>query len=344
MPAALLLCTLVASVRGVCKTGALTEQEQAVLDQHNKHRAKHVDTDPLCYGVSGNDVTFTSQTWTETIAGQGTMKHSTGSYGENLATAGRTPAEALTQTPAYIQSTDMWYEEIQYWDYATNAKSTTAPSNEPTGHFTQVVWRASKQVNCGYATYKNAYNNYMVTCQYFPPGNYNNQYAANVGPLKSTDKKTCNKPNVANAALNPNTATIEEGQKYTVTCADNYILDGSVNAFICGSDGNLTPASISCKEVQKKTCNKPNVENATLNPNTATVKEGEKYTVTCAAGHKLQGKENTFTCGTDGSLTPASITCDKDSGAGKVVLSAVLAAVVAAFLLLILKSKMSYPI
>merc|ERR1711937_361792 len=98
---------------------------------------------------------------------------------------------------------------------------------------------------------------------------------------------------VANAALQPSTATIKAGEKYTVTC---------------GSDGNLTPASITCK-AEEKTCKKPTVANAALQPTTATIKAGEKYTVTCASGHILEGQVNTFTCGSDGNLSPASITC-----------------------------------
>jgi len=329
--AALLLCTVLQIAEGVCKTSGLTAEEQAVLDAHNAQRAKHADTDPLCYGVTGEDITFTSQAWSDTQAGKKGIEHSTGGkYGENLAMAGRAPAAALAKSPAYVASVDAWYKEIDYWDYATNAKKADA-SGKMTGHFTQVVWKGSKQVNCGYATYVDSMNYYVVTCQYFPPGNYQGQYAANVAPLKST-KKTCNKPTVANAALKPNTATVQEGEKYTVTCSDGHILEGVVNFFTCGSDGNLTPASITCKAVETVACKKPAVENAALAPTTATVKAGEKYTVTCNEGYKLKGDVNTFTCGSDGKVTPASITCDKESSAGRIALSALLMAAVAALL------------
>lgn len=303
----LLLLSVLYTADCVCKTSALTAAEQAVLDAHNAYRAKHEGTDPLCYGETGSDVTFTAQSWTEQIAGEKAMKHSSGSYGENLATAGTT-GTALTQSPAYEQSTQMWYDEIKDWNFGTSAST-----GGVTGHFTQVVWKNSKQLNCGYATYvSGSFNNYMVTCQYYPPGNYNNQYASNVAPLKSTTTTTCNKPTVASAALTPDTATINEGDKYTVTCTGGAVLSGGVNTFTCGSDGNLTPASITCKAAESTTCNKPTVANAALTPDTATIKEGEKYTVTCTDGAILEGNDNTLSCGSDGKLSPTSITCKSD--------------------------------
>ena len=305
----LLLLSILYTTESVCKTGALTAEEQAVLDAHNTYRAKHEGTDPLCYGVSGSDVTFTAQAWTEQIAGEKAMKHSTGTYGENLATAGTT-GTVMAKSPAYEKSTQMWYDEIKDWNFGTSSST-----GGVTGHFTQVVWKNSKQLNCGYATYVSGiFNNYMVTCQYYPPGNFNNAYAANVAPLKSTTTPTCSKPTVANAVLSPTTATVNEGEKYTVTCNSGFKLTGGVNTFTCGSDGNLTPTSITCtaETTTITTCNKPTVANAALTPDTATIKEGEKYTVTCTGGTILDGSENTFSCGSDGKLSPTSITCKSD--------------------------------
>jgi uncharacterized protein YkwD len=329
LTAAFLLSTLLHTTEGVCQdTSKLTAEEKAVLDAHNALRAKHTDTDPLCYGVSGNDVTFSSQSWSNKLAADKSFDHSKGSYGENLAMAG-TSGTVPAKSPAYVASTNAWYDEIKDWDYSTNAKSASAPGNAMTGHFTQVVWRNSKQVNCGYATYKDGnFNKYVVTCQYYPPGNFNNAYAANVGPVKSASGKTCNKPTVTNAALQPTTATVKEGEKYTVTCTEGFIIVGLVNTLTCGSDGKFTPASITCTAAAK-TCSKPTVANATLEPTTATVKEGEKFTVKCSKGFKLKGDVSTFTCGKDGKVDPATITCE--SGVGKITFSALLWVLIAIF-------------
>ncbi|KAL5272140.1 hypothetical protein ACHWQZ_G000380 [Mnemiopsis leidyi] len=175
----LLLPLLLPGSEAACKTSALSEFELAVLDKHNELRALHKETPDLCYGESSSDVTFTSQSWAEAMANVKTMKHSTGSYGENLAYAGTT-GTVPGEKAAYITSTQLWYDEIKDWDF-----SKSASKGGVTGHFTQVVWAASKQVNCGYATFKdNSFNSYYVVCQYYPPGNYNNQYATQVFELK----------------------------------------------------------------------------------------------------------------------------------------------------------------
>jgi len=327
---AILCCTLLHLAEGVCKTGALTSEEEAVLAAHNAQRALHDNTEPLCYGESGDDVTFIAQSWTDQIAAEKTMKHSSGGgYGENIAMAGTTRA-VMAKSPAYVKSTDMWYSEIQFWDFTTNAKSLSAPEKEATGHFTQVVWRNTKQVRCGYATYQTegsgyTFNNFYVTCQYYPPGNYNNLYADNVGPLKSAVKKTCDKPVVDNATLEPSTATIEDGAAYTVKCTN-----GDTEKYLfCGSDGNLTPAGpITCEADQKKTCDKPAISNAIVEPDTGSIEDGATYTVKCLSF----GVEKLLTCGSDGYLTPSSVTCEEMSGAGKLALSTLLIAAVAALL------------
>ena len=390
---AILCCTVLHLAEGVCKTGALTSEEEAVLAAHNAQRALHDNTEPLCYGESGDDVTFIAQSWTDQIAAEKTMKHSSGGgYGENIAMAGTTRA-VMAKSPAYVKSTDMWYSEIQFWDFTTNAKSISA-ENEATGHFTQVVWRNTKQVRCGYATYQTegsgyTFNNFYVTCQYYPPGNYNNLYADNVGPLKSAVKKTCDKPVVDNAILEPDTATIVEGSKVSIRCEAGYEFLGVSDLLTCNPDGNLTPAGdYHCREEQKKTCDKPVVDNATLEPSTATIEDGAAYTVKCTNGDAEKylfcgsdgnltpagpitceadqkktcdkpaisnaivepdtgsiedgatytvkclsfGVEKFLTCGSDGNLTPSSVTCEEMSGAGKLALSTLLIAAVAALL------------
>ena len=173
------LLPLLATVEGACKSGALTQFELAILDKHNSLRALHEDTPDLCYGESGDDVTFTAESWAEAMANAKTMQHSTGgSYGENLAYAGTT-GTVPGQEEAYTKSTQAWYDEIKDWDFGKSASK-----GGVTGHFTQVVWKASKQLNCGYATFQNRYNSYYVVCQYYPPGNYGGQYAAEVTGLK----------------------------------------------------------------------------------------------------------------------------------------------------------------
>lgn len=124
-------------------------------------------------------MTFTAGTWAQAMANAKTMQHSDGEYGENLAMAGTTGTLA-GQTEAYTSSTTAWYDEIKDWSFTSSAST-----GGVTGHFTAVVWKNTKQVNCGYATFVDgSFNKYYVVCQYYPPGNYAGEYAAQVAPLK----------------------------------------------------------------------------------------------------------------------------------------------------------------
>ena len=48
-----------------------------------------------------------------------------------------------------------------------------------TGHFTQVVWRGTREVGCGHAQCN---GNDIWVCQYDPPGNFEGQYQQQVLP------------------------------------------------------------------------------------------------------------------------------------------------------------------
>jgi hypothetical protein len=51
---------------------------------------------------------------------------------------------------------------------------------EKKGHFTQVVWKASRELGVGWATGGNGWTYFC--CNYSPTGNFNNDYAGNVLP------------------------------------------------------------------------------------------------------------------------------------------------------------------
>ena len=74
------------TLKSGCKTEGLTDWEEFVLEEHNKLRRQHADTPDLCYAESGDDVTFTAQSWAEELAATGMFRHSSGEkYGENIA-------------------------------------------------------------------------------------------------------------------------------------------------------------------------------------------------------------------------------------------------------------------
>jgi uncharacterized protein YkwD len=131
---------------------------------HNAARAKHC-AGPLAWSPQ---LAQYAQKWADTLRAKGCMfGHSPGmQYGENLAggTEGVLDPEG---TVAY------WYDEIKGYKFPNGGFSMT------TGHFTQLVWRATTHVGCGHTTCK---GNDIWVCEYDPPGNVEGEYRANVLP------------------------------------------------------------------------------------------------------------------------------------------------------------------
>lgn len=102
-----------------------------------------------------------AQAYADNYDCSGTLTHSGGKYGENL---------GLGYTTTGV--VDAWYNEISDYDW----------SNPSGDHFTQVVWKSTTQLGCGYKVCDNIWGQYTI-CSYNPAGNYAGQYAANVLPL-----------------------------------------------------------------------------------------------------------------------------------------------------------------
>jgi len=99
-------------------------------------------------------------------------------YGENIAAA--YPPGSVS-TASVVQ--DLWGGEAPFYTYATNACDAANPANtaHTCGHYTQLVWRGTTVVGCGFTTCTAATWpfqggtpgpwDYWV-CDYAPPGNY----------------------------------------------------------------------------------------------------------------------------------------------------------------------------
>jgi uncharacterized protein YkwD len=104
-------------------------------------------------------------------APRGMIDHSTGEspafaspLGENLhATTGPAvdPAGAV----------EGWAAEARDYDYATD----TCRRGAMCGHYTQVVWRTTREVGCAVSTCPRLRYRTSLVCNYFPAGNWEGQ-------------------------------------------------------------------------------------------------------------------------------------------------------------------------
>ncbi|EFJ49383.1 hypothetical protein VOLCADRAFT_104287 [Volvox carteri f. nagariensis] len=131
----------------------------AILEAHNKYR--------LWSGVPNltwsDELAASAQNWSDKCI----FEHSYGQYGENLVLG------TFNTMGEILYGMSLWTIEMCWYDF-------DAPGfNETTGHYTQVVWKDTQMVGCGYRTCKSVSGFSgqcdgcgVVTCHYSPPGNY----------------------------------------------------------------------------------------------------------------------------------------------------------------------------
>ncbi|XP_038638015.1 Golgi-associated plant pathogenesis-related protein 1-like [Scyliorhinus canicula] len=129
-----------------------------LLQEHNRLRALH-QAQPLKFN---SDLSTQAQKWAEHLIDINSLQHSDTNYGENLWYKWSSDAKLPTGT----EVSETWYNEIKKYDF-----------NDPsfksgTGHFTQLVWKASTEVGAGCAT--DGKGTFMVVAVYKPAGNITN--------------------------------------------------------------------------------------------------------------------------------------------------------------------------
>jgi len=142
-----------------------------LISAHNKWRAEAGVNTKINYS---NELEKSSKTWAEHLKQFNLcrMKHSSGKgrYGENIFWA-----SALTwsdgrkeiQTVSPTKVVDSWGKEKADYDYASNS---CAPG-KTCGHYTQIVWRDTKEVGCAVTVCEDTLQQVWV-CQYQPAGNW----------------------------------------------------------------------------------------------------------------------------------------------------------------------------
>ena len=134
-----------------------TTWQAALLARHNGFRAQHCAPDL----VWNDELAASAQQWADGCVFEHDQNQTSG---ENLA-----GGSGVTLDPAA-----MWYGEIANYNFDTPGFSLT------TGHFTQVVWRASTELGCGLAACPGMDEFYV--CRYAPAGNVEGAFEQNVLP------------------------------------------------------------------------------------------------------------------------------------------------------------------
>ncbi len=140
---------------------------QEWLQAHNNYRTLH-GVPPVTWSSTVAD---SAQAYADTCP----SVHSGSGYGENLAWS--SPA---SHNPGVSTIVQWWYDEQALYDYDNPG------FNSKTGHFTQVVWKGTAEIGCGFATNCNipGKDNIWV-CQYNPPGNYTGHFAEMIKRIRS---------------------------------------------------------------------------------------------------------------------------------------------------------------
>ncbi|KAA0709781.1 Golgi-associated plant pathogenesis-related protein 1 [Triplophysa tibetana] len=135
------------------------------LETHNEYRRKHQAPDLTL----SDKLCASAQLWADQIFSEKCMKHSATDNGENIYYAFSSEPKKLTGK----EPVDSWYSEIKDYNFKQSGYQ------QKTGHFTQVVWKSTKEVGVGLATDGHTV---FVVGEYSPPGNITNSgyYEENV--------------------------------------------------------------------------------------------------------------------------------------------------------------------
>ena len=148
---------LIAMMIGVVAQACCPE----IVDISNVYRRRH-GSPPLVYD---KNLSAYAQAWADRMASSGSFMHRPNLiYGENLAWSSGKRWNAS-------KAVAIWYNEGASYSYSQN---TPQPG---TGHFTQLVWKASHKIGVGVAR---SNSGTFVVCNYDPPGNVAGFYKGNV--------------------------------------------------------------------------------------------------------------------------------------------------------------------
>ena len=136
--------------------------QHRLLAAHNVERGA-VGVDPLAWNPR---LAASAQQWADHLAATGQFRHSpdspTDPQGENL----------WEGTRGYYSIEDKvgaWSREKRYFRQGMFPANSTTGRVEDVGHYTQLVWRDTREVGCAEAR---SADEEVLVCRYASPGNY----------------------------------------------------------------------------------------------------------------------------------------------------------------------------
>ncbi|EAZ90993.1 CAP family protein, partial [Crocosphaera chwakensis] len=144
-----------------------TNFKEQILTAHNQYRQQVNITSLSWSDQLAND----AQTWSNHLASLGgnQLQHD-----PNIKRQGENLWLGTSNRFTYKQMVDYWGQEKQYLNSTQfNLETVSSTGNwSDVAHYTQMVWKNTKQVGCAVST---AGNNDILVCRYSPPGNITGQ-------------------------------------------------------------------------------------------------------------------------------------------------------------------------
>ncbi|CAI9738089.1 wall PRY3-like isoform X2 [Octopus vulgaris] len=145
--------------------------EEGSLRAHNFYRARHGSSELTLSQMLSDS----AKKWAEILSRMKYIHHSSRNIrgiriGENIAVI-------LSNKPVICSGeevTAQWYSEVEQYNYEQGGDTSTC------GHFSQIVWRSSRQMGIGQASTTDGHS--IIVAHYYPAGNISGHYNTNVLP------------------------------------------------------------------------------------------------------------------------------------------------------------------
>ena len=145
------------------------------LEAHNRFRAAHQAPSLTWSSALARD----AEAWAKQIAREGRLRHDDTKDGENVFMVFGREIDGA-------DAVNSWYSEVKNYDFCKPGFQSN------TGHFTQVVWKGSKELGIGKA--KSADGKVFVVGRYRPAGNNMRAFEENVFPSKVREAEEMLRP------------------------------------------------------------------------------------------------------------------------------------------------------